>query len=245
MSNFFYLYDTQIKEVHYPRVQRPGRLDSLAILRHIRHLINDASRRLLPLANRAKVKRLPLLRLRNSFIVRSLLRVSLLAILLASTFHLLRVVAAADFLAATKGGHDHLSGAHNSVSGAPVLLLLDFLLRVLVVVTVQPLLRPNNLLPSRLEFVHVPLRRITKSRRPRPTNGAEQQQQQQQPQEQLQSIQRQVVRWAQLPTTVATLRYCPSGAITCHQKSWPLGAHSTKHLVADGLNNITAFLPSL
>ena len=243
MSNFLYLYNTQIKEVHYPKVQRPGRLDSLAILRLIRHLINDARRRLLPLANRAKVKRLPLLRLRNSFIVRSLLRVSLLAILLACPFRLLRV-APADFLAATKGGHDHLSGAHNSVSGAPVLLLVDFLLQVLVVVTVQPLLRPNHLLPSRLEFVHVPSRRITKSRRPRPTNGAEQQQQQQ-PQEQLQSIQRQVVRWAQLPTTVATPRYCPSGAITCHQKSWPLGAHSTKHLVADGLNISTAFLPSL
>ena len=97
-----------------------------------------------------------MLRLRNSFIVRSLFRLSFLAILLASTFHLL-LVAAADFLAATKGGHDHLSGAHHTVSGAPVLLLVDFLLQMLVVVTVQPLpLRPNHLLPSRLEFVHVP-----------------------------------------------------------------------------------------
>jgi hypothetical protein len=54
-----------------------------------------------------------------------------------------------------------------------------------------------------------------------------------------------VVRWAQLPTTVATLRYCPSGVITCHQK--PLGAHSTKteNLEADGLNITTSFLPSL
>lgn len=165
----------QIKVVRYPKVRRPGRLDSLATLRLIRRRrtssSSDARRRRhrLRSPNPARAKRLPLLRRRNCSTVPSLLAASLPAIRSASTF---RLLLAADFSAATRGGPGRSSGARSSASGAQVLKLDSSLLQVVLeaAATVRPRLRPNPRHPSRLGSAHVPSRKTTKSRRPRPTS---------------------------------------------------------------------------
>lgn len=178
---YFYLMLSiqQIKEVRYPKVRRPGRLDFLATLRLIRRRRRTSSdarrRRRLRSPNPARAKRLPLLRRRNCSTVPSPLPASLPAIRSAFTFRLLPV---ADFSAATRGGPGRSSGARSSALGAQA--LLDFRLIQVVLeaaATVRRLLRPNPRHPSRLGSAHVHSRRTTKSRRPRPTSRGRAQQQ--------------------------------------------------------------------
>lgn len=168
----------QIKEVRYPKVRRPGRLDFLATLRLIRRrrTSSDARRRRrLRSPNPARAKRLPLLRRRNCSTVPSPLPASLPAIRSASTF---RLLPAADFSAATRGGPGRSSGARSSASGAQALLDSRLIQVVLeAAATVRRLLRPNPRHPSRLGSAHVHSRRTTKSRQPRPTSRGRAQQQ--------------------------------------------------------------------